>query len=241
MLAWRAFRLRYLRSRLGIGWAFVQPLMQALVLSFVFSKIFKVTRVPHYPVYVLSGIMTWQAFSSSVNAATMAVLDNAPLLRKIAMPAVVFPLAQVANILIIYVLQLGVLIGLATAAGTAGPGLLLLPLIVVLVAVTAFSLGLLTCALQVQYRDVKFLVEAGLLALFYASPILYSPEHLSSSLTRLLQLNPMYGVLALARTSVLGRPMQWSSLASTGGGVVVLLLVGGIVFRRRSRDFADLA
>lgn len=241
MLALRTFRLRYLRSRLGIGWALVQPLVQAAVLAFIFTKVFKAARAPHYPLYVLAGVMTWQAFSGSVNAATTAVLDNAGLLRKVAMPAVVFPVAQVLAVLIVLALQLVVLAGAAVVAGTAGPGLLLLPLVPLLVAVVALGLGLLTCALQVAYRDVKFVVESGLLVTFYASPVLYAPSALTPRLARLLELNPMYGVLALARTALLEQPFPGRALLIGAVEAAVLLVVGAIVFRRRSRDFADLA
>jgi len=241
MLALRTFRLRYLRSRIGVGWAFLQPLVQTAVLSFVFVKVFKVSQVEHYPLYVLSGIMTWQAFSGAVNGATTSALDNASLLRKVAMPAVVFPLSQVGSVVLVYLLQLVVLLALAVGFGTAGPGLLLLPVVVALVALVAFSVGLLACSLQVEYRDVKFVVESVLLALFYASPVLYAPERLSPNLARWLELNPMYGVLALARTALLDRPFAGRALLSTGVTVVVLLVVGGLLFRRRSRSFADLA
>lgn len=241
MLAVRTFRLRYLRSRLGIGWAFVQPALQAAVLSLVFVKVFKVTKIEHYPLYVLSGIMTWQAFSGSVNAATTSALDNAALLRKVAMPAVVFPLSQVASVGLVYLMQLSLLVVVATASGTAGLHLLLLPLVVLLVGLVGFSTGLLACALQVEFRDVKFIVEAGLLALFYASPILYAPERLSPSLARWLEMNPMYGVVSLARTALLNRPFPGTALVSTGVAIALMLAVGALVFRRRSRDFADLA
>jgi ABC-type polysaccharide/polyol phosphate export permease len=240
MLAVRTFRLRYLRSRLGVGWAFVQPALQAAVLSLVFLKVFKVNKVEHYPLYVLSGIMTWQAFAGSLNAATTAALDNAALLRKVAMPAVVFPLSQVASVALVYVMQSSLLVLVAAGSGTAGVKLVLLPAVVLLVGLVGFSAGLLTCALQVQFRDVKFIVEAGLLALFYASPVLYAPEHLSPSLARWLELNPMFGVVTLARTALLDRPFHGRALISTGVAVAVLLAVGTLVFRRRSRDFADL-
>jgi ABC-type polysaccharide/polyol phosphate export permease len=134
-----------------------------------------------------------------------------------------------------------VLVGAAVAAGTAGLRLLLLPLVPLLVAVVALGLSLLTCALQVAYRDVKFVVESGLLVAFYASPVLYAPSALTPRLARLLELNPMYGVLALARTALLGQPYPGRALLVGAVESALLLAVGAVVFRRRSRDFADLA
>jgi lipopolysaccharide transport system permease protein len=240
MLGVRTFRIRYLRSRLGIGWALAQPLVQAAVLSFVFLKVFKVGKVEHYPLYVLSGIMTWQAFSGSVNGATTSAVDNAGLLRKVRMPAVVFPVAHVTSVLIVFTLQAVVLVALAVAVGTAGPGLLLLPLVMLLLSLLATGIGLLTCALYVAYRDVKFLVESGLLLAFYASPVLYHPDAVPDSVAWVLELNPMYGVMLLARTALLGEDLPGRPLVSTLAGLVLLLVAGGLLFRRRSRGFADL-
>lgn len=241
MLGLRTFRIRYLRSRLGVGWALVQPVVQAGVLSFVFLKVFKVHQVEHYPLYVLTGIMTWQAFSGGVTGATTSAVDNASLLRKVRMPAVVFPVAHVTSVLLVFGLQSVVLVGLAVASGTVGPGLLLLPVVAVLVAGLSVGAGLLACSLYVSFRDLKFVVESGLLLAFYASPVLYHPNSLSTGLARLLELNPMYGVLALARTALLGEAYPARALLSTYVACGALLLGGGLLFRVRSRSFADLA
>lgn len=241
LLGVRTFRVRYLGSRLGIGWAFVQPIVQALVLTFLFTKVFHVAHADHYPLYVLTGIMTWQAFAGGANAATTSAVDNAALLRKIPMPALVFPLSQVLSVLIVFTLQLSVLLVAALAAGTLGPKVLLMPLAMVLVGVTAMGVGTLACSFHVGVRDVKFVVESGLLLAFYATPILYDPSRLPSSLRAGLAFNPMYGVVSLVRTAFMGRPVDYGSLAVSLGAGTLLLVVALAVFRRRSADFADLA
>ena len=240
LLAGRTFRLRYLGSRLGIGWAFVQPVVQALVLAVVFTKVFKVVKVEHYPLYVLTGVMTWQAFAGGVNAATTSAVDNASLLRKIPMPVLVFPLSQVVAVLLVFALQSVVLLGAAALAGTLGVRVLLLPAAALLVGATAAGVGILACSFHVAVRDVKFGVESGLLLAFYATPVLYDPAALPERLQTYLALNPMYGVLSLVRTALLGRPLDEGALGLSVGAAVVLLLVALLVFRRRSADFADL-
>lgn len=241
MLGLRTFRIRYLRSRLGIAWAVLQPAVQAAVLSFVFLKVFKVGKVEHYPLYVLSGIMTWQAFAAGVNGATTSAVDNAGLLRKVRMPAVVFPAAQIASVALVFALQAAVLVALAVAVGTAGLELLLLPVAALLLSLLALGAGLLACSLHVAFRDVKFLVESGLLLAFYASPVLYHPDAVPAGLARWLELNPMYGVLALARSALLGEELPGRALLNTLVGGVLLLGAGALLFRRRSPSFADLA
>lgn len=241
MLAVRTFRLRYLRSRLGIGWAFIQPLAQALVLAFIFTRIFEVTRVPHYPLYVLSGIMTWQAFASCVNQATTSAVDNASLLRKVDMPALVFPLAQIGSVLMVFSLQVLVLLVAAAFTGTLDAGVLLILPAGLLLALIAIGLGTLTCSLHVALRDTKFLVESGLLMAFYATPILYDPQLVPERLREVLELNPVYGVLALMRSALLDRPLELRPVLVAVAVATLLLVVGLASFSRRSRDFADLA
>lgn len=240
LLALRTFRLRYLRSKLGIGWALILPLVQAAILAFIFTRIFRIGNGEHYPLYVLSGVMTWQAFSSSANMATTAAVDNSGLLTKVDMPVVVFPLSQIVSVLLVFLMQLAVLVGMAVLAGTAGFSLLLLPVVLVLVAYAAVGLALIGCAFHVAVRDVKFIFEAGLLLAFYGSPILYSPEAVPAWLRPWLELNPMYGVLTSARSALLGTPIHTRALMTSVAVSSVLLIVGAAVFRRRSRDFADL-
>lgn len=240
LLAKRTFRLRYLGSRLGLGWAFVQPLVQAAVLSFLFTKVFKVTRVEHYPLYVLTGVMTWQAFAGGVNSATVSAVDNASLLRKIPMPALVFPVSQVLSVLLVYLLQSVVMLVAALAYGTVGLQVLLFPLVPVLVGLIGTGIGCFTCAFHPAVRDVKFVVESALLMLFYATPILYDPSRIPATLRGFLAVNPMYGVVALARTALMQQPFDGVALTISLGASVVLVVVGLLVFRRRSPYFADL-
>ncbi|MDX6273458.1 MAG: lipopolysaccharide transport system permease protein [Frankiales bacterium] len=240
ILAVKNFRQRYLRSRLGVLWALVQPTAQAIVLSFVFVKIFRIHGVPHYPLYVLTGMMTWQLFATSTLTATSSAVDNGGLVRKVPLPKVVFPLASVGGSLIVYGVQTSILIAGALLAGTLGPEVLLLPLGALLAAALACGLGLIGCAFHVAFRDIRFLLESGLLLMFYATPVLYDPSRLPEGLRQYLRFNPMYGVLSVQRGALLGRAIDpWAVLISAGTAAVLIAL-GAVAFRRRSPDFADL-
>jgi ABC-type polysaccharide/polyol phosphate export permease len=240
VLALKNFRQRYLRSRLGVLWALVQPTAQAIVLSFVFVKVFRVHGVPHYPLYVLTGMMTWQLFATSTLTSTSSAADNAGLVRKVPLPKVVFPLAAVGGSLIVYGVQISILVGGSLIAGTFGPEILLLPVGALMAAALATGLGLLGCAFHVAFRDVRFLLESGLLLMFYATPVLYDPVRLPESLRQYLRFNPMYGVLSVQRGALLGRAIDpWAVLISAGTAAVLIAL-GAMAFRRRSPDFADL-
>lgn len=240
VLSIKNFRQRYLRSRLGVVWALIQPLAQAAVLSFVFLKIFKVHKVPHYPLYVLSGIMAWQFFQQGVVGGTSAVVDNAGLVRKVAVPKITFPLSVVGGVLLVFMLQLVVLIVGAGVTGTLGattPALLGLSLVVELLLIVGFAI--LLCAVHVSFRDVRFLVESTLLMAFYLTPVIYDPSRLPPSFRSLMRWNPLDGVLSLERAALLARSVDWIAVGVSAGVALVLLSVGLPIFRHRAGDFAD--
>lgn len=239
VLSVRNFRVRYLRMRLGPLWAILQPLAQAVVLTIVFVKIFHVS-IPHYPVYVLSGVMTWQCFQQSTVAAAMAAVDNSQLLKKVPVPVTVFPLAAVGGQLIAFGLQSTVLILAALVNGHVTWAVLLLPLAVVLVAATAIGLGLLVGAFVPGMRELKILLETGLLLAFYATPVLYDPRIIPHSLKPLLYANPMAGVLEIFRAALLGRPTDGPLLLLSLLTLIPLVAAGLAVYHRRSGDFGDL-
>ncbi|HET7530033.1 MAG TPA: ABC transporter permease [Mycobacteriales bacterium] len=240
VLARKNFRQRYLRSRLGVLWALLQPIAQATVLTIVFLKIFKVHRVPHYPVYVLSGIMTWGFFQQAAIGGTTSVVDNASLVKKVAVPKVTFPVSVVGGVLMVYALQMVVLIGGAASIGTLGastPGLLLLATL--LEAVLGVAVALLFCSVHVAFRDVRFLVESGLVMLFYLTPILWDPSRIPAAYRSYAQWNPMNGVLSLVRGALLERTVDWTAVGISAAMAALVLAVALPLFHRRSSVFAD--
>jgi ABC-type polysaccharide/polyol phosphate export permease len=240
VLAKKNFRQRYLRSKLGVLWALIQPLVQAAVLSFVFLKIFKVHRVPHYPLYVLSGIMSWGFFQQATVGGTTAVVDNAALVRKVAVPKVIFPISVVGGVLIVFSMQVVILLVGGLVIGTVGVHLPLLLLAVALETMLATGIAILCCAIHVSIRDVRFLVESVLIMAFYLTPVLYDPSKLSPKFASILQYNPMFGVLSLTRAALLSRPINWTAVGISAAIAVGVLAISLPVFRAQSADFADL-
>ena len=239
LLAVKNFRQRFLRSRLGIAWAIVQPSVQAVVLSVVFLRIFKMGRVPHYPVYLLSGIMCWQFFQQGTLQGTTSVVDNGGLVRKVAMPKVLFPFAAVGSSLIVFGLQICVVLAVAATQGTLGRQVPLLLVLAPLEFALASGFAVLGASLHVAIRDVRFVIESGLMLGFYVSPILWDPSQLSPHLQHLARLNPMTGLLSLVRGATMSRPVDWAAVGVTLGFAVVVWAVAAPLFARRSRVFAD--
>ena len=239
-LSRKNFQIRFKRASLGVLWAVIQPAFQAAFLSFVFLKVFRISRVEHYPLYVLSGILPWAFFSQSIIAATTSVVDNAALVRKVSVPRVIFPLAAIGGTAMAFSAALLVLLVATTATGLLSVRILLLPLAVLLEIVFLCGVALITSAFNVAFRDVKYLVESSLLVGLYATPILYDLDPVSSGFRNLIRMNPMTGVLTITRAAVLGRPIDGRAVVTAVVISVSLVAVGSLVFHRRADEFADL-
>ena len=235
------FQVRYKRAALGVLWAVVQPSFQAVFLSFVFLSVFHYGKGIHdYPLYVLSGMLPWAFFASGVIAATTVIVDNASLIKKVAVPRVIFPISAVGGVALAFVASLGVLVGAAFFLGEAGWNLLLLPVAVVLEVLIVIALGTLACSFHVAYRDVRYIVESSLLVGLYATPVLYELSKAPPRAQAFLRINPMSGVMTLYRTALLGRPLDLASVVIGAAVTAVLLALALASFARRSDEFPDL-
>lgn len=242
VLSRKNFQVRYKRASLGVAWAVVQPLFQTALLSFVFLVVFPGTskRIEHYPVFVLSGMLPWAYFAQGLSAATTSVVDNAGLVRKVQIPAWVFPLSAVGGVAQAFMASLGVMAVASFVVGEASWRLLLLPVALVLQTAFVTSAGVLTCAFHVALRDVKYLVDAFVMAFFYATPVLYSLERVPAAYRGVFAANPMGGILTLYRSATLGRDIAWSGVLVSVGCTLVLGLLAWWAQRARSGEFADL-
>ena len=234
------FQVRYKRAALGVLWAVLQPAFQAAVLSFVFLKILHIDAVPKYPLYVLSGILPWTFFTQSVLAATTSVVDNSALVKKVALPLSMFPVAAAGGTAIAFSASLSVLVVVTAIFGSFGVNVLLLPVALALELAVIVGVALITGSFHVAFRDVRYVVESAMVIGVYASPILYALERVPSDWRPLVRLNPITGVLELTRNAVLGHPVDGAAVLSSVGMAAFLLLLGSWLFKRRSGEFADL-
>lgn len=240
VLARKNVKTKYKRTSLGMVWAVGQPLLQAAVLTFIFTRVFKSHPIPSYGLFVLSGVMPYSAISMSIQMATTSVVDNSPLVKKVALPRIVFPISAIGTTMTVFGIALGVLVGFAGISGKLGMyTLTLLPLGLLALLVLTAAVGIFGAGLYVQYRDVKFMFESALLMLMYASPVLYTSDRLGS-VAHWQRLNPVTGVLTLMRGALVGFTVDWVAVWWTfafGGALLVLAIV---LFERRSQTFADL-
>ena len=240
-LSKKDFRVRYKRASLGVLWAAAVPVLQAAVMAFVFSRVGRFGDDSYsYAVYVLAGMAAWAYVSMAVPASTTAIVDASTLTDKVWFPRAALALVPVVSNLVTLAISVGVVVVAMPLFGEpVAPRLLLLvPAIALLVAFTA-ALGLLLSALDVYFRDVKFMVQAAVLVWFYLTPVVYPPSVLGGA-GRWIQFNPLTGIVGLFQHAATGAPVPSATAVVMSVVATLVVLVWGVVYHRRhDRLFVD--
>jgi lipopolysaccharide transport system permease protein len=243
-LVWRSIKARYAQSALGIGWAIVQPLFSMLIFTLVFGRLAKLESdgVP-YAVFNFAAVVPWTYFANAVTDATASLVNNANMLSKVYFPRLFLPLGAVAAKLIDFGIAFVMLVALLVWYRQPPTiGALALPLLILLMVLTAAGIGMWLTALAVQYRDVQYAIGFVIQLAMYASPVVYPASLIPERYQALYALNPMVGVIEGFRAALLGtREMPWTFLAIGGTVSLILLVTGTLYFRRREHLFADVA
>jgi lipopolysaccharide transport system permease protein len=238
MLVERDLKVRYKRSALGMGWTLLNPLLQMVVYTLVFSFIMKV-GVPAFPVFILSGLLPWTLVSVSIANSSQCLLNNQALIRKVAVPQMVWPIAVVASKLVDLLFSL-VPFAIIALLYHRGPSPAWIALALAIVVATIFSVGLslLFSSLTVFYRDMRHLTDILVQVWFYVTPVIYPVSFLEklpfSWMRWVLLLNPAVPVVRMFQVPLYegrfpGPPLiGMSALASAG-----MLALGLVVFLRR--------
>lgn len=241
-LAGKDFRVRYKRASLGVVWAVALPLLQAMVMAFIFSRVgrFGAGAGYSYAAYVLAGMTAWFYASMSISTSTTSIVDASSLTDKVWFPRAVLALVPAtANLITLSISTLIVVVALPILGEPLTPRLLLLlPASALLVAFTT-ALGLALSALYVYFRDTKFMVQAVLLVWFYVTPIIYPPSVLGSA-GRWIDFNPLTGITGLFQQAAVDAPVPSGRAIVVSVVVTIgLLLVAVPAHRRHDRLFVD--
>jgi lipopolysaccharide transport system permease protein len=242
-LVWRDVKVRYKQTVLGAAWAILQPVMAMVIFSIFFGRLAKMPSagVP-YPIFAYAGLVPWQFFSLALTESSNSLVNNKSLITKIYFPRVVIPCAGIFAALVDFTIALVVLAGMMAYYGIAPtPRLLVVPLLVAFVVLTALAAGLWLSALNVKYRDVRYLIPFLTQFWLFATPIAYSSDLVPPAYRAFYGLNPMAGVVEGFRWAVLGTHTNIGSvMIGSAIAVVVLFLTGLAYFRRTEKYFADL-
>lgn len=242
MLVVRDVKARYKNSALGVFWSFLQPLGMMTVMTLV-AGVVGAVRLPNAHLFVLCGLMSWNFFSAALVSGAGSVVGNSALVKKVYFPRLVLPLSAVTSALINYLFTLPVFLLMALVSGhPIGASWLLLPAVIAIQAVFCAGLSLLLTTLNVFYRDTQFLLELGLLALMFLTPIWYDIAAFTSSETAvwLRRLNPMASIVNMYQDVMYrGVPTNAEFVLRTAATALLVLAIGVIVFRRYSARFGE--
>lgn len=243
-LAWRDILVRYKQTTIGILWALGRPLLIMLAFTLVFSKLAKLPSegVP-YPILVLAAVLPWQFFSSAFSGAGDSLISNAGMISKVYFPRLVVPASALIVSLVDFLISCVILVGLMVWYGFA-PNLRMvaLPLFVLVAFAAAMGAGLWIAALNVKYRDFRFIVPFVVQFGLYVSPVGFSSGIVPEQWRLLYSVNPMVGVIDGFRWAILGSnsPLYWPGFLLSLFLILVLLVTGIAYFRKTEKTFVDV-
>lgn len=249
MLSWRDLKVRYKQTILGIAWSVVRPLLTMVIFTLVFSKAANMKAddpsVP-YAIFVMAGVLPWQFFANAVGEASNSLIGNAGLLSKVYFPRLIIPVSAIITSLVDFMITLVLLVGLFVYYGyMPSAKLVLLPFFIILNFLTAFGISIFITALNVKYRDFRYIIPFIIQFGLYITPVGFGTQALIGKLPDFLQtvfmLNPMVGVIDGFRWCCFeNTPLNMFSLACSVVVTATFMVVGITTFRRMERSFADL-
>ena len=244
-MVWRDLKVRYQQTVLGVSWALIQPLISTLLFTVIFGRLAKVpSEGAPYALFALVAMVPWTFFSTGYTNASTSLVSNSGLLTKIYFPRLIMTWAPVlVGLVDLAVSAVLVAVGLLIYGVTPSPwALLLVPYLILLLTLTTAGVGALLAALNIEFRDVKYVVPFLTQLWMYASPVVYPTSLVPPRFRLLYALNPAVGVIEGLRASLLGRAsMPWNLIAVSSCSGVLLFVLGVVYFRRTEPRFADVA
>jgi ABC-type polysaccharide/polyol phosphate export permease len=235
----RSVKTRYKRSALGVIWTMLNPLLTMVVLTIVFSSLFRF-QIEHFPIYILSGQVVWIFFSSVTNGAMGEMVWSGDLLKRIYVPKSVFVLSAIGTGLVNIGLSLVPLLAISLIVGVRlTPALFIWPLSILLLSIFSMGVGFLLSTTAVYFADMLPVYDVILTIWLYATPIIYPLEIVPENWLWLFRLNPLYYLVEVFRIpllyGILPNRAVWIPAIITS---LLVVLIGGWIFSSRARDYA---
>ena len=242
-LVWRDIKVRYKQTALGAAWAVIQPFCTMVVFSLFFGRLagVKSDNVP-YPIFAYAALVPWTFFANGLSESSNSLVGSANLIKKVYFPRLAVPAAAVLAGLVDFAIAFVVLVGMMFYYGVALTAhVLWLPVFLLLALATALGAGLWLSALNVQFRDVRYVVPFAVQFWLFATPIAYPSSLLPEPWRTVYGLNPMAGVVEGFRWALLGTETRPGAMTLLSALAALLLLLGGaFYFRRMEKTFADV-
>jgi lipopolysaccharide transport system permease protein len=242
-LVWRDIKVRYKQTALGASWAVIQPFFTMVVFSLFFGHLAKMPSdgIP-YPIFSFAALVPWSFFANGLSQSSNSLVGSSNLITKVYFPRLIIPLASSFSGVVDFLIAFAVLIAMMLYYGLLPTlNVLWLPLFLLLAMVTSLGVGLWLSALNVEYRDVRFIVPFITQFWLFVTPIAYPSSLLPEPWHTLYGLNPMVGVVEGFRWALLGtKTAPGPIIAVSSAAAIVILITGAFYFRRMEKTFADI-
>ena len=245
ILAWRDIAVRYKQTMIGILWAMIRPFLTMIVFTFIFGRIAKLPSdgSAPYALLVFAAMLPWSFFSNALSESSNSLINNANLIGKVYFPRLIIPAATMATAFVDFLISFVILIGMMVYYQyPLGLQVLLLPCFIILALLASLGPGLWITALNVKYRDFRYIIPFVVQFGLYVSPVGFSSKIVPEQWRLLYSLNPMVGVIDGFRWSLLGgdSPLNLAGFLLSLAVITFFLWLGISRFRRMERTFADL-
>jgi lipopolysaccharide transport system permease protein len=243
-LAWRDILVRYKQTAIGMAWALFRPLLTTIAFVIVFGKLAKLPSdgVP-YPILVFAALLPWQFFANAFAEAGNSLISNANMISKVYFPRLVVPASSVIVGLVDFLISAVMLVGLMLWYGVVPDWrIATVPLFLFVAVLASMGAGLWIAALNVQYRDFRYIIPFVVQFGLYVSPVGFSSTIVPERWRLLYSLNPMVGVIDGFRWAILGgeNRLYWPGIALSLGLALGIVVTGILYFRKMEKRFADM-
>lgn len=242
ILSWRDIKVRYKQTVIGAAWSIIRPLLTTIIFTIVFSRIAKLGNPggAPYALMVFAGMLPWQFFSNALSESSNSLIGNANLITKVYFPRMIIPASSVITSLvdlgISFIIMTGMFVWFQFLPSWH---IIFLPLFILLAFLASFGIGLYLTAVNVKYRDfryiIPFIVQFGL----YITPVGFSSNIIDEKYRLWFAINPMTGIIDGFRWCLLGEPMNWTSFYISVAIISIFLYIGIYYFRKVEKTFAD--
>lgn len=242
---WRDIKIKYKQTALGFLWAVLQPLFMMMIFTFFFGKALKIDSgdLP-YPIFVFAGLLIWNVFSSGLSNASNSMVNNAAIIKKIYFPRLIIPVSSVLVSLFDLLMAFMIFIGLLLwhQQQVLWSAVYCWPVAILIACVSTLGPGTLLAALNVKYRDFRYVIPFLIQILFFLTPVIYPVTLLKQPILKyILALSPIYSSVEFFRLPLSGHATDWSLIWVSIASGIFWLFVGVVYFKKTEDFFADLA
>jgi lipopolysaccharide transport system permease protein len=242
ILSWRDIKVRYKQTVLGVAWSVIRPLLTTIIFTVIFSRVAKLqppNGVP-YAILVFAGMLPWQFFANALSEASNSLVGNSNLVSKVYFPRMIIPASSIITSLVDFAISFALMIAMMVFYQfMPNWKIVLLPAFILLALTAAFGVGLFITALNVKYRDFRYIIPFIIQIGLYITPVGFSSSKVPEKWRLLYSFNPMVGVVDGFRWCILGEPLDRANFLVSLVVITFFLFIGIVYFRKTEKSFAD--